>query len=192
MVDGGLLEQGGCQKSQLAGSALRNPETRTAAAYQLLRLSTVMTGGPPPRELNDRNSVVGKKKKYHLTLEFFFSLLSNLLDMLLLVCGVSFKELSTFRVVLALVFPLQICLIFIVYYTNQIARISAASKVYTDLKLVELLFLGFIALQCHLQCFAAKMSSHIKSLLPAEHLTFKNRAVAGAHHMQIKRIDVRQ
>lgn len=68
LVDGGLLEQGGCQKSQLAGSALRNP-----AAYQLLRLSTVMTGGPPPRELNDRNSVVGKKKKiYHLTLESFF------------------------------------------------------------------------------------------------------------------------
>lgn len=62
LVDGGLLEQGGCQKSQLAGSALRNPETRTEAAYELLRLSTVMTGGPLPRELNDRNSVVGKKK----------------------------------------------------------------------------------------------------------------------------------
>lgn len=72
LVDGGLLEQGGCQKSQLAGSALRNPETRTAAAYQLLRLSTVMTGGPPPRELNDRNSVVGKKKNITLHQNFFF------------------------------------------------------------------------------------------------------------------------
>lgn len=67
---------------------------------------------------------LGKKKKiYHLTLESFFPLLSNPLDMLLLMCGVSFKELSTFRVVLALVFPLQICLIFIVYYSNEIARI---------------------------------------------------------------------
>lgn len=67
LVDGGLLEQGGCQKSQLAGSALRNP-----AAYQLLRLSTVMTGGPPPRELNDRNSVVGKKKKISPYTRIFF------------------------------------------------------------------------------------------------------------------------
>lgn len=90
-----------------------------------------------------------EKKNISPYTRIFFSLLSNPLDMLLLMCGVSFKELSTFRVVLALVFPLQICLIFIVYYTNQIARVSAASKVYTDLKLVELLLLGFIALQCH-------------------------------------------
>lgn len=62
------LEQVGCQKSQLAGSALRNLVQQRP--IKLLRLGTVMTGGPPPRELNDRNSVVGKKI-YQLTLDFF-------------------------------------------------------------------------------------------------------------------------
>lgn len=78
-VDGRLLQQGGCQKSQLAGSALRNllrqqPISFSDSAQLWLgaqRRGSWMTG------------IVWLEKKYHLTLDYFLCLL----DVLLLMCG---------------------------------------------------------------------------------------------------------